>query len=30
VVDPGFLAVYEEGKDQKTAEDDDEGRKLPR
>ena len=29
VVDPGFLAVYEEGKDQKTAEDDDEGRKLP-
>ncbi len=29
VVDPGFLAVYEEGKDQKGAEDDDEGRKLP-
>ncbi|HJS35286.1 MAG TPA: DNA topoisomerase I [Pseudoxanthomonas sp.] len=29
VVDPGFLAVYEEGKDQKNAEDDDEGRKLP-
>ena len=29
VVDPGFLAVYEEGKDQKSAEDDDEGRKLP-
>lgn len=29
VVDPGFLAVYEEGKDQKTAEDEDEGRKLP-
>jgi DNA topoisomerase-1 len=29
VVDPGFLAVYEEGKDAKTAEDDDEGRKLP-
>src|SRR4030095_2130749 len=29
VVDPGFLAVYEEGKDSKTAEDDDEGRKLP-
>ncbi len=29
VVDPGFLAVYEEGKDQKAAEDDDEGRKLP-
>ncbi len=28
VVDPGFLAVYEEGKDQKN-EDDDEGRKLP-
>ncbi|MEO8671387.1 MAG: DNA topoisomerase I [Tahibacter sp.] len=30
VVDPGFLAVYEEGKDQKNEEDDDEGRKLPR
>jgi DNA topoisomerase I len=30
VVDPGFLAVYEEGKDQKNAEDDDEGRKLPK
>jgi DNA topoisomerase I len=30
VVDPGFLAVYEEGRDQKTAEDDDEGRRLPR
>ncbi len=29
VVDPGFLAVYEEGKDSKGAEDDDEGRKLP-
>ncbi len=29
VVFPGFLAVYEEGKDTKTAEDDDEGRKLP-
>ncbi len=29
VVNPGFLAVYEEGKDQKNAEDDDEGRKLP-
>ncbi|TZF84256.1 DNA topoisomerase I [Cognatilysobacter lacus] len=29
VVDPGFLAVYEEGKDTKTAEDDEEGRKLP-
>jgi DNA topoisomerase-1 len=30
VIDPGFLAVYEEGRDQKSAEDeDDEGRKLP-
>jgi DNA topoisomerase-1 len=29
VIDPGFLAVYEEGQDQK-AEDDDEGRRLPR
>jgi len=29
VVDPGFLAVYEEGRDQKSAEDDDENRKLP-
>jgi DNA topoisomerase-1 len=29
VVDPGFLAVYEEGRDQKNAEDEDEGRKLP-
>ncbi|MBY4598958.1 DNA topoisomerase I [bacterium BD-1] len=29
IIDPGFLAVYEEGKDAKTAEDDDEGRKLP-
>src|SRR3546814_17185053 len=28
VVDPGFLAVYEEGKDSK-GKDDDEGRKLP-
>jgi DNA topoisomerase-1 len=30
VVDPGFLAVYEEGRDQKSADDDDEGRRLPR
>ncbi|MDQ3495635.1 MAG: DNA topoisomerase I [Pseudomonadota bacterium] len=30
VVDPGFLAVYEEGRDQKTSEDEDEGRKLPK
>ena len=30
VVDPGFLAVYEEGRDSKKAEDEDEGRKLPR
>jgi DNA topoisomerase-1 len=30
VVDPGFLAVYEEGRDQKSAEDDEEGRRLPR
>ncbi|AIF46471.1 DNA topoisomerase I [Dyella japonica] len=30
VVDPGFLAVYEEGRDQKTAEDEDEGRRLPK
>jgi len=30
VVDPGFLAVYEEGRDQKSAEDDDEGRRLPK
>ena len=30
VIDPGFLAVYEEGRDQKSAEDDDEGRRLPR
>jgi DNA topoisomerase I len=30
VVDPGFLAVYEEGKDQKGSEDEDEGRKLPK
>ena len=29
VVVPGFLAVYEEGKDQKSSEDEDEGRKLP-
>ncbi|MDR7099933.1 DNA topoisomerase-1 [Lysobacter niabensis] len=29
VVDPGFLAVYEEGKDTKSSEDEDEGRKLP-
>ncbi len=29
VVDPGFLAVYEEGKDNKGADDEDEGRKLP-
>ena len=29
VLDPGFLAVYEEGKDTKAAEDEDEGRKLP-
>jgi len=29
VVDPGFLAVYEEGRDAKSAEDEDEGRKLP-
>ncbi|MEO7252261.1 MAG: DNA topoisomerase I [Arenimonas sp.] len=29
VLDPGFLAVYEEGKDSKTSEDEDEGRKLP-
>ncbi len=29
IVDPGFLAVYEEGKDAKSAEDEDEGRKLP-
>jgi DNA topoisomerase-1 len=30
VIDPGFLAVYEEGRDQKRADDDDEGRRLPR
>jgi DNA topoisomerase-1 len=30
VIDPGFLAVYEEGKDAKNAEDEDEGRKLPK
>ena len=29
IIAPGFLAVYEEGKDSKSAEDDDEGRKLP-
>ncbi|MFO1507674.1 MAG: DNA topoisomerase I [Lysobacterales bacterium] len=29
VVDPGFLAVYEEGRDQKNADEDDENRKLP-
>jgi len=29
VIDPGFLAVYEEGKDAKTEDDDEEGRKLP-
>jgi len=29
VVDPGFLAVYEEGKDARTEEDDEEGRRLP-
>ncbi len=29
VIDPGFLAVYEEGKDTRSSEDDDEGRKLP-
>ena len=29
VVVPGFLAVYEEGKDSKAKEDEDEGRKLP-
>ncbi|MFE0501215.1 DNA topoisomerase I [Lysobacter soli] len=29
VVDPGFLAAYEEGKDTRTADDEDEGRKLP-
>ncbi len=29
IVDPGFLAVYEEGKDTRSSDDDDEGRKLP-
>jgi DNA topoisomerase-1 len=29
VIEPGFLAVYEEGRDQKTDEDEDEGRRLP-
>ena len=30
VIEPGFQAVYEEGRDQKTAEDEDEGRRLPK
>ena len=30
VIDPGFLAVYEEGRDQKNVDDEDEGRRLPR
>ena len=30
VIDPGFLAVYEEGRDQKNADESDEGRRLPR
>ena len=30
VVDPGFLAVYEEGRDQKSADEEDEGRRLPK
>ncbi|HEY2624385.1 MAG TPA: type I DNA topoisomerase, partial [Dyella sp.] len=30
VVDPGFLPVYEEGRDQKGADDEDEGRRLPK
>lgn len=30
VIDPGFLAVYEEGRDQKKKDEDDENRKLPR
>ncbi|MFI4969052.1 MAG: DNA topoisomerase I [Lysobacterales bacterium] len=30
IVDPGFLADYEEGRDAKNAEDEDEGRKLPK
>ncbi|MFL6592241.1 MAG: type I DNA topoisomerase, partial [Luteimonas sp.] len=29
IVDPGFLAVYEEGKDTRGKDDEDEGRKLP-
>ncbi len=29
IIDAGFLAVYEEGKDAKSSEDEDEGRKLP-
>jgi len=29
VITPGFLAVYEEGKDTKAIDDDDQGRKLP-
>ncbi len=29
VIEPGFLTVYEEGKDQKGEEDEDEGRRLP-
>ena len=29
IIDPGFLAVYEEGKDTEPSADDDEGRKLP-
>jgi DNA topoisomerase-1 len=29
IIDPGFLAVYEEGKDTEPGENDDEGRKLP-
>ena len=30
VIDPGFLAVYEEGQDQASSEDDDNKRRLPR
>lgn len=29
VLEPGFMAVYEEGRDQKSDEDDEEGRRLP-
>ena len=29
IIDPGFLAVYEEGRDQKGAEEEDDARKLP-